>query len=83
MAYQVVAKADGGTGPLVEFSSDGGSLYLKIGAWNGQNYIVSGGRPLVIEISNGMKIEGLTTAPAGTATRDLVVDDDGNVYKQS
>jgi hypothetical protein len=86
MPYQVVAKTEGagtGGGPRVEFSDDGGVVFLIVGAYNGLNNIVNNGRQLVIQLNGGLKITGLTTPPAGTPTRDLVVDADGNIYVQS
>lgn len=86
MAYQVVSKTESagtGGGPRVEFSEDGGTIYLTIGAYNGVNNIVNQtGRPLIIQITSGLQIIGLTTAPTGTQTRDLVADSNGKIYLQ-
>ena len=92
MAYQVISRTNKykgltGSGPQVLFSNDlGDDVYLVIGSWDNVNNIVSGlsgRRPLVIKLNGGLRIEGLTTAPAGTQTTGLVVDNNGNVYKQS
>jgi hypothetical protein len=86
MAYQVVNKTESagtGGGPRVEFSDDGGTQFFVIGAFDSVNHITNIGRPLVIQINGGFQILGLTTPPAGTQTRDLVVDNNGNVYLQS
>ena len=97
MAYQVISKTDKlrdlsgnnltGSGPQILFSNDrGDDVYLVIGAWDKVNHIISGlggHRPLVIKLSGGLRIEGLTTAPARAQTTGLVVDEHGNIYKQS
>jgi hypothetical protein len=86
MAYQVVSKTENaGTsaGPRVEFSDDGGAKYLVIGAFGNINHFDNfGGRPMVIQLSAGLRIIGLTPPPPGTPTHDLVVDANGNVYRQ-
>lgn len=96
MAYQVISKTDKlkdlngkdltGSGPQLLLSNDrGDDVYLVIGAWDKVNHIISGlggRRPLVIKLSGGLRIEGLTTAPAGTQTTGLLVDQDGNIFKQ-
>lgn len=85
MAYQVVSKtetAGTGGGPRVVFSDDGGAVYMIIGAYDGINNIVNVGRTLVIQVNGGLRIVGLTQAPAGTSTRDLVADSSGNIYLQ-
>ena len=85
MAYQVVSKTENagtGGGPRVVFSDDGGTVYMIIGAYDGINNIVNIGRPLVIQVNAGLRLIGLTTPPAGTATHDLVVDNNGKVYIQ-
>ena len=92
MGYQVITrtnkyKGHTGSGPQVVFSNDlGDDVYLVIGSWDNVNNIVSGTkgrRPLVIKLTGGLRIEGLPTAPAGTQTTGLVVDEKGNIYRQS
>ena len=87
MSYQVVSKTESagtGGGPRIQFSDDGGTVYMTVGAYNNVNNIVNNpGRPLVIQITNaGLRLVGLTAPPSGTQTRDLVVDNNGNVYMQ-
>lgn len=84
MAYQVVAKTDA-PGPRVIFSNDGSTAatYFTVGAYADVNNLESvPGRVIVITLTKGLQLKGLTTPPAGTGTTDLCVDANGNVYKQ-
>lgn len=89
MPYRVVTEVDGkntsgnttGGGPRIEFSNlDSTPQYLIVGSYGNVNNIDNGNRPLVIIANGGIKIVGLTAAPPGVHTSDLVIDDNGNVY---
>jgi hypothetical protein len=83
MAYQVVARTDA-PGPRVIFSDGDSTTYFTVGAYGTVNNLENAaGRALVITMPSGLRLVGLTTAPAGTPTTDLCVDANGNVYKQS
>lgn len=85
MAYQVVSKTESagtGGGPRVVFSDDGGAVYMIIGAYDSINNIVNVGRPMVMQVNAGLRLIGLTPLPGGTASHDLVVDNNGRVYIQ-
>ncbi|MCH7735781.1 MAG: hypothetical protein IH872_00105 [Chloroflexi bacterium] len=79
---------DNGAPKVIYYIEDSGSgEYMRVGAYDNVNNIDSRrtdgrGRLLVISLSDGLKISDLPTAPAGTQTRHLLIDDDGNIYRQ-
>lgn len=57
--------------------------YLVIGAFGNINHIDSGKRPLTMTVNGGLTIKGLTQAPSGVRTSDLVIDPGtGRIYHQ-